>query len=197
MARYPVNPLVPGRNLVLIGLMGSGKTTVGRLVAERLHRPFVDTDALLEAELGMAVAEVFATRGERAFRAAEAQAIRHVSALRGQVVAVGGGAVVDTDNVLHLKATGDVVLLAAEPAELAARVAGEGVQVRPLLAGGDVDVDVEARLAALLAERAQAYRQAADVTLDTSGRTAAAVVDDLLAWATRRPGLLAREEIPA
>lgn len=194
MARPVVSPLVPGRNLVLIGLMGSGKSTVGRLVAERLGRPFVDTDARIEAELGMSVAEVFARQGERAFRAAEAQAIRHVSALRGQVVAVGGGAVVDTDNVLHLKATGDVVLLEAAPAELAARVAGEGVAARPLLADGD---DVEARLAALLAERAEAYRQAADVILDTSGRTAAEVVDDLLAWATGQPGLLAREEIPA
>jgi shikimate kinase len=194
MARPVVSPLVPGRNLVLIGLMGSGKSTVGRLVAERLRRPFVDTDALVEAEAGMSVAEVFARQGERAFRAAEAQAIRHVSALRGQVVAVGGGAVVDTDNVLHLKATGDVVLLAAEPAELAARVVGEGVTVRPLLADSG---DVEARLAALLAERAEAYRQAADVTLDTSGRTAAEVVDDLLGWATGQPGLLAREEIPA
>lgn len=189
-----MSPLVPGRNLVLIGLMGSGKSTVGRMVAERLGRPFVDTDARIEAELGMSVAEVFARQGERAFRAAEAQAIRHVSALRGQVVAVGGGAVVAQDNVRHLKATGDVVLLEAEPAELAARVAGEGVQERPLLADGG---DVEARLGALLAERAEAYRQAADVTLSTSGRTAAQVADDLLAWAIRQPGLLAREEIPA
>lgn len=194
MARPVVSPLVPGRNLVLIGPMGSGKSTVGRVAAERLGRPFVDTDARIEAELGMSVAEVFARQGERAFRAAEAQAIRHVSALRGQVVAVGGGAVVDKDNVRHLKATGDLVLLEAEPAELAARVAGEGVQARPLLAGDD---DVEARLAALLADRAEAYRQAADVTLSTSGRSAAQVLDDLLAWAVGRPGLLAREEIPA
>lgn len=189
-----MSPLVPGRNLVLIGLMGSGKSTVGRMVAARLDRPFVDTDAVVEAELGMSVAEVFASQGERAFRAAEAQAIRHVSALRGQVVAVGGGAVVAQDNVRHLKATGDVVLLQAEPAELAARVAAAGVETRPLLADSG---DVEARLGALLAARADAYRDAADVTLETGGRTATEVVDDLLAWAVRQPGLLAREEIPA
>jgi len=109
--------LAPGRNIVLLGLMGAGKTAVGRLVAQRLARPLTDTDAMVEAQARMPIAEIFASEGERGFRRRESEVVRQASALRGQVIAVGGGAVLDPANVTHLRATGDLVWLARLQAE--------------------------------------------------------------------------------
>ncbi len=183
-----MNLLAPGRNIVLIGLMGVGKTTVGALLAERLARPFVDTDDLVEQEARMAIADIFAASGERHFRQLEAAAVRRVAALRGQVVAVGGGAVLDPANVAQLRSTGDLVLLDGMPTELAARV-GQAT-TRPLLA----DEDAAGRLALLRTERAAAYTSAAVAVIDTTGRSPEEVADAVYAWAQRQPGLLSREE---
>lgn len=183
--------LSPGRNLVLTGLMGTGKTSVGRRVAEILGRPFVDTDAITEREAGATIAELFATRGERAFRDFEAAAVRHHAALRGQVIAVGGGAVVDPANATHLRSTGDVVLLTAPADVLRQRIENDGVDGRPLLADAD---DLTARLARLGEERAEAYRSTAATTIDTTGRSIEEIADEVVQWARERPGLLAREE---
>lgn len=182
--------LSPGRNLVLIGLMGAGKTTVGRLLAERLQRSFVDTDAVVEAEAQVTVAQIFAADGERDFRRREAAAVRHVAALRGQVIAVGGGAVLDPGNVTQLRATGDLVLLDADPSTLAVRV--ETGDRRPLLDDGDATE----RLAQLRDARAAAYAGAAKHVVDTSGRTPDEVVALILDWARRQSGLLSPDELP-
>ncbi|MGH8909861.1 MAG: shikimate kinase [Egibacteraceae bacterium] len=181
--------LAPGRNVVLIGMMGAGKTVVGRLLAARLQRPFIDTDAIVEAEAGATIARLFATRGERAFRAREAEAVRWVSALRGQVIAVGGGAILDPANVTALRATGDLVLLHAEPAELAKRLAT--CDNRPLLVGSD---DLEERLVQLRRRRGSAYRRAAAHAVDTTRRTPEEVATAVLTWARTQPGLLTRDE---
>lgn len=183
--------LSPGRTIVLTGLMGTGKTAVGRILAQRLGRPFVDTDAIVERETGMSIPELFASDGERAFREEEAAAIRHNAALRGQVIAVGGGAVVDRRNVTHLRSTGDIVLLTGAVDVLRARIEADGVAGRPLLADAE---DLTARLARLGEERSEAYRAAAATTIDTTGRTPAEIADEVLQWARERPGLLAREE---
>lgn len=185
--------LAPGRNLVLVGLMGVGKSTVGRILAERLQRPFTDTDAEVEAAAGATVAEVFGRLGQRRFRALEAERVRHAAALRGQVIAVGGGALLDPGNVTQLRGTGDLILLDADPAELAARIVTEdGTASRPLLAGSD---DPEAALAALRARREEVYAAAASHLIDTTGRTPQEVADEVLAWASLVPGLLTREEV--
>ena len=181
--------IAPGRNLVLIGLMGAGKTTVGELLARRLQRRFVDTDHDVEREAGATVAELFAGEGERGFRRREAAAIRHVAALRGQVIAVGGGAVLDPANVTQLRATGDLVLLAADVDVLAERVGGD--PARPLLA----EHDTADRLEALHSERAEAYAAAAAHTIDTTDLTPTEIVDQVVAWARRRPGLLSADEM--
>ena len=180
--------LAPGRNIVLIGLMGAGKSSVGKRLAARLGRPFVDTDAVVEADAGMPVSDIFAAGGERAFREQEAEAIRHVAALRGQVIAVGGGAVLDPANVTQLRATGDLVWLDADPAELAQRVGGG--ESRPLLHGHDP----AQRLAALRDDRAGAYESAASIVIDTGGMSPDQVVSAIIAEAHRRPGLLSRDE---
>ncbi|CAN5297069.1 hypothetical protein BH20ACT9_BH20ACT9_10760 [soil metagenome] len=190
--------IAPGRNIVLFGMMGAGKTEVGHVVATRLRRPFWDTDDIVEREAGMTVAGIFAERGERAFRRHEAEAVRHVAALRGRVVAVGGGAVLDPDNTTQLRATGDLVWLDAGPAELAERV-GDHAGDRPLLGSGDA-AGLRERLRRLAERREQAYARAADHRIDTSGRSPGEVASALIAWARTRPGLLApdeREDDPA
>jgi shikimate kinase len=174
--------LAPGRNLVLIGMPGSGKTVVGRLLAERLGRPFVDTDEVVEAELPQ-------SEGTRAFRYLEREAVRGVSALRGQVVAVGAGAVTDPANVTALRATGDLVLLDASDAELAARLAT--CENRERLWDAP---EPRTGLAAMRSRREGAYRSAATHTVDTSGRTPEEVAGAVLAWARTKPGLLSRDE---
>lgn len=184
--------ITPGRNIVLIGLMGAGKTTVGRLIAQRLDRPFVDTDDVVEHDAHGSVAEIFAADGERAFRRAEAAAIRSVAALRGQVIAVGGGAVLDPGNVTQLRATGDLVLLDADPATLADRVGD--TSTRPLLDGAE---DPAAALARLREARAAAYSDAAGHAIDTTGRTPEQIADAVLEWARAQHGLLSRDEVEA
>lgn len=165
------------RHLVLIGLMGSGKSTVGERCAERLEIPFVDTDAAVEADTGRTVPELFAT-GESAFRAEERRVVAAIAARREpHVVACGGGVVLDPTNAAALRANGTVVWLRATPATLAARV-GDGAG-RPLLAGADVEV----RLTELAAARADAYAAAADAVVDTDGRTLGDVATAVLAAA--------------
>jgi shikimate kinase len=181
---------MPDRNLVLIGMMGSGKTVVGQLVAARLNCPFVDTDALIEAEAQRPIPEIFANEGEHGFRTREAAMIRRVSARSGQVLAVGGGAVVDPANVATLRATGDLILLDAPPEVLARRIAGSR-DGRPLLAG---TVDLTARLAEILTQRGDAYRRAAMHIVDTTESTVQEVADAVLAWAPTEPGLLSPDE---
>lgn len=189
--------LAPGRNVVLIGLMGAGKTTVGRLVAARLGRPFVDTDEAVEARARRSVAELFAAEGERGFRAREAEEVRRVAATRGQVVAVGGGAVLDPANVTHLRATGDLLLLDAAPEVLAARIAGGEGPERPLLRDPETpEAPPPHRLAELRALRDAAYRAATPHVLDTTDLDPEAVADAVLAWARHVPGLLSRDERP-
>lgn len=185
-----MDAITPGRNLVLIGLMGTGKSTVGRVLAERLGRPFFDTDEMVEREAGRTIPEIFAEQGERAFRNLEAEVVRAVSALRGRVVAVGGGAVSTPGNVTQLRMSGDLVLLDADPAVLAERTAG-GDGDRPLLDGAD---DPVARLAELRRQRDADYARAAAFTVRTDGRTPEEVADEILAWAAGQPGLLARDE---
>ncbi len=150
-------------HLWLVGMMGSGKTTVGRLVAERRGAGFVDTDDLVEQRTGRAVATVISEDGEAAFRAEEKAAVAAAAAADGPtVVATGGGAVLDDANVNLMRETGTVVWLAAPAGTLAARV-GDGAD-RPLSGGGDLD-----RLAAILAERERRYAAAAHAAVGTDG----------------------------
>lgn len=163
--------------LWLVGMMGSGKTTVGRIVAERLGLPFHDTDEDVEEASGRTVAELFAD-GEEGFRDAEAEVVRSLAGER-TVVACGGGVVLDEDNVDVLRAGGLVVWLDAPVDVLMARV-GEGAG-RPLLEG-----DPAAELARIAAERRERYEAAAhvrvDATHDDPGETAEEVIAAWTSW---------------
>jgi len=159
------------RAIVLMGFMGTGKSEVGRRLAQRLGRAFVDTDQLIEEHAGKRVAAIFAEDGEAAFRALERDAVRD-AARGGTVISVGGGAVLDSENVRVLRAAGLLVHLTARPDVILERVGDP--RSRPLL--GD---DPRAAVTRLLAEREPSYAAAADVTIDTSDRSADEVVQDI------------------
>ncbi|HEX3793230.1 MAG TPA: shikimate kinase [Acidimicrobiales bacterium] len=157
------------RRILLVGMMGAGKTTVGRLVAEQLCWEYRDSDADVEAATGLTVPELFARDGETAFRDAEAAVLmRACASTEPVVVSVAGGAVLRAETRDLLTASGTVVWLRAEPATLARRV-GDG-RGRPLL--GD---DPAAALVVLNAERAPLYAQVADVTIDVDDLSAPVV----------------------
>jgi len=150
-------------NVVLFGFMGVGKTTVGRLLASRLSYRFVDSDAETENEMRMKISEAFTLLGEPEFRAAERRMIERLSLSDEQVIALGGGAVLDPDNVKALRRTGRMILLTASPEEISIRTRGDSS--RPLLAGGDK----LARIQALIEERRDRYLAVADMVVDTNG----------------------------
>jgi shikimate kinase len=165
---------VSARHLVLVGMMGSGKSTVGKRCAERLGRPFVDTDELIEVQSGAPVTEVFARDGEAAFRAIERRAVADACASpTPAVIAAGGGAVLDADNRKHMRAAGTVVWLQAAPAKLAVRVGD--ARSRPLL-----HHDPSGTLERLDTLRRPAYEAAAHDVVDTSALSINAVVDAVL-----------------
>lgn len=161
---------------MLVGLMGAGKTTVGRRCAARLERGFVDTDDLVEANTGVSVTEIFERDGEAVFREHERAAVRDACASPVPlVIACGGGAVLDPDSRALLRERGTVVWLRASPAVLGARV-GSGKD-RPLLVGEAGAVPTLERLAIL---RAPAYEAAADVVVDTDDCSVAEVAEHVV-----------------
>lgn len=179
-----------GPDLVLVGMMGAGKTSVGRRCAARLGRGFVDTDDLVEANAGMRVAEIFESRGETVFRELERAAVADACAsLESLVIACGGGAVLDGDNRRALRRAGIVVWLRAAPEVLSARVGREAGTVRPLLAGaGSTAASAAATLERLAELRAGTYVAAAHVVVDTDDQTLDEVADAVIAAFEREGG---------
>lgn len=161
------------RNVFLVGLMGAGKTTVGRLLARRLRMPFFDSDHEIERRCGVTVRHIFEVEGEARFRERERQTIAELTGRDGIVLATGGGAVLDEENRRCLSRGGTVVYLRASPEALFARVRHDGS--RPLLAGGDP----LARLRALHEQRDPLYRCVADLVVDTGNQSVPALARDL------------------
>ena len=160
------------RNVILVGFMGAGKSTVGRMLARRLGRCFVETDAMITAREGRSIPEIFAERGEPYFRKLEAEVLEALTDKRGHVVATGGGFPCGAGVMDRLLQMGTVVWLAADFEAVYARA--NRVGGRPMLAGRSVD-----DAAALYRARQEFYRNA-HLALDTTRMTVDAVVSRIV-----------------
>jgi len=161
-------------NIVLVGFMGTGKSAVGRGLARRLKRPFLDLDERIAREAGRAIPEIFALEGEAGFRKRESKAVEWASGLKEHVVATGGGVMLEEANVERLKKSGILICLSARPDVIVRRTLNR-LPSRPLLSGADP----KGRVEELLKLRAPFYAQA-DVAIDTSDRSLEQVVAEVL-----------------
>ncbi|HTP60988.1 MAG TPA: shikimate kinase [Burkholderiales bacterium] len=162
-------------NLILVGMMGAGKTTVGRLLARHLKRIFYDSDQEIERRCGVRVPVIFDIEGEMGFRAREEQVIAELCALDGIVLATGGGAVLAEENRRRIAAGGTVIYLHARPGYLWQRVRHD--RNRPLLATRDP----QRKLEELYAVRDPLYREVAGIVLDTGRQSVQVLAKELLA----------------
>jgi len=171
------------RPVFLIGYRGTGKTTVGRLLAERLGWEFVDADVLLEARAGRSIRQIFAEEGEAAFRAREAELLTELCGRQRHVIATGGGVVLHPENRRSLTAAGHVVWLIAQAPTLWQRLQQDAAtaQRRP-----DLTVGGQAEVEELLRVREPLYAECAHFSVDTAGRTPSDVVNALMKWIGER-----------
>lgn len=173
------------RHVALVGMMGSGKTTVGTQLAEGLGRRFVDSDAQVEARTGRTVREIFEHDGEQAYRVLEAEALADaLDAEEPSVIAAAGGVVLDPENRRRLNQGAWVVWLRADPEVLAGRLLPSGGERapsdpdhRPLLAD-----DPEGTLRRLTTEREALYAEVADTTVEVTSRSVDEVLLSISEW---------------
>jgi shikimate kinase len=160
-------------NLALIGFMGTGKTSAGRLVAEYLRFDFLDTDELIQVRTGRSIPDIFAVNGETSFRALERDIVGELAGRTNTVISTGGGLPADPANLAALKAHALVVCLWASPEKIWERVRNQSH--RPLLH----DPNPQAKIRDLLERRAPFYRDA-DVLINTDGRSAREVAHQVV-----------------
>jgi shikimate kinase len=165
--------------VVLIGFMGTGKSSVGKKLAAQLQYEFIDTDQLIEVRQGRSITAIFQTEGEAGFRRMEAELTLELGARDRVVIATGGGFPLNSGNIEVLRHGGVIVLLNATPEAIYQRVKNE--HHRPLLK----DVDPQARIAGLLATRAAVYRNA-DITIDTTGKNSSEIAMEIREELSRR-----------
>ncbi len=150
------------RNIVLVGFMGSGKTTVGKLLSEKTGMPLVDMDSVIEERAGKSINDIFAHEGEAHFRKLERELAMELSARQGQVISTGGGIVLNSDNIADFEKSGLVVCLLVDAETVLERLLHD--TTRPLLAG-----DKAARILGILESRKALYGSIRH-RIDTSGR---------------------------
>jgi shikimate kinase len=170
--------LTEDRNLVLIGGRASGKTSVGKALAQALKRHFVDLDEVLVAEAGRSIADIVTEDGWPGFRRREKELVERYGRVPGQVLAPGGGVVLDQENVQILRENGLIIWLTADFATLSHRLQQDlgSQEFRPSLTGADPVAEMER----VLAEREPLYRAAAHLVLDTTQLSITEVVNRIL-----------------
>jgi shikimate kinase len=162
-------------SIALIGFMGTGKTAVGKVLADRLGKEFIETDALIEAKAGQSIPEIFRRHGETAFRELEIEVVKGIAVKDNAVIACGGGVVLNKINIDRLRKRCVIFNLKASPAVIARRTSG-GEDNRPLLAVADR----VAQINELLSYRRPFYRRAADLEINTSRLSVEAVVGRII-----------------
>jgi shikimate kinase len=175
-ARYHdcMSMVLAGRNLILIGFMGSGKSSVGRELAKRWNFRFLDTDAMIRHKYDLSIPEIFAKHGENFFREAEYQALVRLRGITSTIIATGGGIVTQPRNLPLLRALGPVIWLSADQTTILDRV-GKSAH-RPMLN----QANPEESVTRLLKERVPLYHQAADLRIETSELTHREVADRIV-----------------
>ncbi len=161
------------QNIILIGPMGSGKTTVGKQLAKRLRLDFVDSDHMIEERCGVSISTIFDIEGEEGFRKRETKMLAELCEQSGVILATGGGAIVSEENRILLR-KGFVVYLKTSIETQMART--QKNQNRPLLD----NVDAEEKLKQLMAERGPLYEQEADLVVISGDRVVSKVVDEIV-----------------
>ncbi len=156
-------------NIVLIGFMGTGKSTVGRELARKLKMDYFDTDTMIEEKMGISISEIFERHGEAYFRKIESQVIEEASGMSRAIILCGGGVVLNKRNVENLRKNGKLVLLKAKPETILVRLYED--ETRPLLKGR---FNLES-LRALMQQRDVYYNSAADIVVDTDENTIDAI----------------------
>lgn len=159
------------KNIVLIGFMGSGKSTVGIKLSYRLRRVVEDTDKLIERKTGKSISEIFSTQGEAYFRELETQLLKELKTGTEKIFSVGGGTPVREENRVLLKKLGIVVYLRIRPETVYERLRGDST--RPLLQG---DKPME-KIRTLMDARKEAYESCADLIIDVDGKDTAQIMD--------------------
>lgn len=162
-------------NIVLVGFMGTGKSTVGRVIAQKLGFHFIDTDDVIEQTSKAKISDIFAEHGEVYFRDLESQAVKSVALMKNQVVATGGGVVLRSSNIDLLRTGGPVFCLNATPKAIWDRVRSS--QSRPLLRGPDPLKKIET----LLDKRAP-YYALADHQIETTGVSVDRVANEIISY---------------
>lgn len=162
------------QNLILIGAMGSGKTTVGKQLAKRMRLDFVDSDHMIEERCGVSISTIFDIEGEDGFRKRETKMLQELCERSGIVLATGGGAIVSEENRILLRKSGYVIYLKTSIETQLART--QKNQNRPLLE----NVDARDKLNELMDERGQLYEQEADLVVMSGDRVVSKVVDEIV-----------------
>ena len=170
-------------NIVLIGFRGTGKSTVGRLLAKRLERDFIDSDNQIESSTGKTIKSIFEDYGEEGFRKIEADVIAKLGEEDNKVISAGGGAVLREENVRNLKDIGFLVLLEATPEIINSRIAQDKktTQQRPSL----TDKKPLDEIKHLIEQREHAYKNAADYTINTSYVSCEDIVNEIITIANK------------
>lgn len=161
-------------NIGIIGFMATGKSTIARILSKKLRMEYIDLDKLIEEKNGITIPEIFSIHGEEYFRGLEKEAVKEVSLMENTIVSYGGGVCLDPDNIVVLKNKSKIILLQARPEDILDRTKSD--DTRPLL----TDKKNTQAIKEIMDSRAESYSRAADIVIDTSGKSVMNVIDEIL-----------------